>query len=54
VNSSSDYYYLRNTLKDLLLARSVKRGDFVLSSGRRSAFSHRCGNLTPPVSTRIE
>src|SRR2546426_10175600 len=38
VNSSSDYYYLRNTLKDLLLARSVKRGDFVLSSGRRSSF----------------
>src|SRR2546427_10163263 len=38
VNNSSDYYYLRNTLKDLLLARSVKRGDFVLSSGRRSPF----------------
>jgi orotate phosphoribosyltransferase len=38
VNSSSDYYYLRNTLKDLLLARSVRRGDFVLSSGRRSSF----------------
>jgi orotate phosphoribosyltransferase len=38
VNSSSDYYYLRNTLKDLLLARSVRRGDFVLSSGRRSTF----------------
>src|SRR2546423_7260962 len=38
VNSSSDYYYLRTTLKDLLLARSVKRGDFVLSSGRRSSF----------------
>src|SRR6267143_1566495 len=38
VNSSSDYYYLRNTLKDLLLARSVKRGDFVLASGRRSSF----------------
>jgi len=38
VNSSSDYYYLKNTLKDLLLARSVKRGDFVLSSGRRSSF----------------
>jgi len=38
VNSSSDYYYLRNTLKDLLLARSVQRGDFVLASGRRSSF----------------
>src|SRR5258705_4780181 len=38
VNSSSDYYYLRNTLKDLLLARSVKRGDFQLASGRRSSF----------------
>src|SRR6266581_5374976 len=38
VNSSSDYYYFRNALKDLLLARSVKRGDFVLASGRRSSF----------------
>jgi orotate phosphoribosyltransferase len=38
VNSSSDYYYLRDTLKDLLLARSVKRGDFVLASGRKSSF----------------
>jgi orotate phosphoribosyltransferase len=38
VNSSSDYYYLRDTLKDLLLARSVRRGDFVLASGRRSSF----------------
>jgi orotate phosphoribosyltransferase len=38
VNSSSDYYYLRNTLKDILLARSVRRGDFVLASGRRSSF----------------
>ena len=38
MNSSSDYYYLRDTLKDLLLARSVKRGDFVLASGRRSSF----------------
>jgi orotate phosphoribosyltransferase len=38
VNSSSDYYYLRNTLRDLLLARSVRRGDFVLASGRRSSF----------------
>ena len=38
MNSSSDYYYLRNTLKDLLLQRSVKRGNFVLASGRRSSF----------------
>jgi orotate phosphoribosyltransferase len=38
VNSSSDYYYLRTTLKDLLLMRSVRRGDFVLASGRRSSF----------------
>lgn len=38
MNSSSDYYYLRNTLKELLLARSVRRGDFVLASGRRSSF----------------
>jgi len=38
VNSSSDYYYLRNTLKDLLVSRSVRRGEFVLSSGRRSSF----------------
>jgi len=38
VNSSSDYNYLRNTLRDLLLSRSVRRGDFVLSSGRRSSF----------------
>lgn len=38
VNSSSDYYYLKNTLKELLLARSVRRGDFVLASGRRSSF----------------
>ena len=37
MNSSSDYYYFRNTLRDLLLARSVRRGDFVLSSGRRSS-----------------
>ena len=38
MNSSSDYYYLRNTLKDLLLSRSVRRGDFVLASGRHSSF----------------
>ena len=38
MNSSSDYYYLRNTLKDLLLARSVRRGDFVLASGRKSTY----------------
>ncbi|MFN2571701.1 MAG: orotate phosphoribosyltransferase [Gemmatimonadales bacterium] len=38
MNSSSDYYYLRDTLKDLLLARSVRRGDFLLASGKRSSF----------------
>jgi orotate phosphoribosyltransferase len=38
VNSSSDYYYLRNVLRDLLLMHSVRRGDFVLASGRRSSF----------------
>jgi orotate phosphoribosyltransferase len=38
VNSSSDYYYLKQNLKDLLMARSVRRGDFVLASGQRSSF----------------
>lgn len=38
MNSSSDYYYLRDTLRDLLLTRSVRRGDFLLASGRRSSF----------------
>jgi len=38
VNSSSDYYYLLNTLKDLILTRSVRRGDFLLASGQRSSF----------------
>ena len=38
MNSSSDYYYLKQKLKDLLLARSVQRGDFVLASGKRSSF----------------
>lgn len=38
MNSSSDYYYLRDTLKDLLLTRSVQRGAFVLASGRHSSF----------------
>ncbi len=38
MNSSSDYYYLRQNLKDLLVARSVRRGDFVLASGQRSSF----------------
>jgi orotate phosphoribosyltransferase len=38
MNSSSDYYYLRDTLKNLLLQRSVRHGDFVLASGRRSKF----------------
>ena len=38
MNSSSDYYYLKQKLKDLLLARSVRHGDFVLASGQRSSF----------------
>ena len=38
MKSSSDYYYLKDTLRDLLLARSVQRGEFVLASGRRSSF----------------
>lgn len=38
MKSSSDHYYLRDQLRDLLLARSVRRGDFVLASGRRSSF----------------
>jgi len=38
VNSSSDYYYLKQNLKDLLIARSVRRGDFVLASGQHSSF----------------
>ena len=38
MNSSSDYYYLKQNLKDLLMARSVQRGDFVLASGKRSPF----------------
>ncbi|MGH7529895.1 MAG: orotate phosphoribosyltransferase [Gemmatimonadales bacterium] len=38
MNSSSDYYYLKNSLRELLLARSVRRGDFVLASGRQSTF----------------
>lgn len=38
MKSSSDDYYLRSQLRDLLLARSVRRGDFVLSSGKRSSF----------------
>jgi orotate phosphoribosyltransferase len=37
-NSSSDYYYLKQSLRDLLLARSVRRGDFLLASGQRSSF----------------
>lgn len=37
-SSSNDYHYLKSTLRDLLLARSVQRGDFVLASGRRSSF----------------
>jgi orotate phosphoribosyltransferase len=38
VNSSSNHYYSIENLRDLLLARSVRRGDFVLASGRRSSF----------------
>jgi orotate phosphoribosyltransferase len=38
VTSSSDYYYLQQNLKDLLTARSVRRGDFVLASGQHSSF----------------
>jgi orotate phosphoribosyltransferase len=38
VNSSSDHYYLKQNLKDLLSARSLRRGDFVLASGQRSSF----------------
>jgi len=38
VTSSSDYYYLKQKLKDLLTERSVQRGDFVLASGKRSSF----------------
>jgi orotate phosphoribosyltransferase len=38
VTSSSDYYYLKQNLKDLLTARSLQRGDFVLSSGQHSSF----------------
>jgi orotate phosphoribosyltransferase len=38
VNSSSDYYYLKQKLKDLLTKRSLQRGDFVLASGKRSPF----------------
>lgn len=38
MTSSSDYYYLKQNLKDLLTARSLQRGDFVLSSGQHSSF----------------
>ncbi len=38
MNSSSDYYYLKQKLKDLLSARSLQRGDFVLASGKHSSF----------------
>jgi len=38
VNSSSDHYYLKQNLKDLLTARSLRRGDFVLASGKHSSF----------------
>src|SRR6266568_762998 len=35
---SSELEPLRQRLRDLLLARSVSRGDFTLASGRRSSF----------------
>lgn len=38
MNSSSDYYYLKQNLRDLLAARSLQRGDFVLASGKHSSF----------------
>jgi len=38
VNSSSDHYYLKQNLRDLLTARSLRRGDFVLASGKHSSF----------------
>lgn len=38
MNSSSDHYYLKQNLKDLLSARSLRRGDFVLASGKHSSF----------------
>jgi orotate phosphoribosyltransferase len=38
VNSSSDHYYLKQNLTDLLSARSLRRGDFVLASGKHSSF----------------
>jgi orotate phosphoribosyltransferase len=38
VNSSSDHYYVKQNLKDLLSARSLRRGDFVLASGKHSSF----------------
>lgn len=38
MNSSSDHYYVKQNLKDLLSARSLRRGDFVLASGKHSSF----------------
>ena len=38
MTSSSNDYYLKTKLRDLLLARSVRHGDFVLASGRRSTY----------------
>ncbi|HYT82369.1 MAG TPA: orotate phosphoribosyltransferase [Gemmatimonadales bacterium] len=38
MTSSSDYYYLQRQLRELLLTRSVRRGDFVLASGQHSSF----------------
>ena len=38
MNSSSNDYYLKQNLKDLLSVRSLRRGDFVLASGKHSSF----------------
>ena len=38
MTSSSNHYYLKQNLKDLLVQRSVRHGDFVLASGKRSTF----------------
>ena len=38
MNSSSNHYYLQQNLRDLLTARSLRRGDFVLASGKHSSF----------------
>ena len=38
VSSSSSYYANKSRLNELLQARSIRRGDFTLASGRRSSF----------------